>query len=172
MGVLEGVLIDVLVDLGADFFIMTGLSALSSGKGSTMGGSELRVRGRGRGADRGTLCEVVVFLWHLKVDLVVVWGLVGTVLLNLKFSSSSSLSSAYSTMNSLPTCSTSNSLDCPTDSASSLPNLDSATTRSYTTISHPIIGRTVGITSEFKPTNYKSKLFKNPKIGGIEKECE
>ena len=72
VGVLAGVLVDVLVDLGADFFFMTEFSTLSSGKGSTMGGPELRVQGRGRGAARGTLIEVVVFLWYLRVGLVVI----------------------------------------------------------------------------------------------------
>ena len=48
VGVLVGVLVDVLVDLRAGFFFMTGLSTLSSGKGSTMGGPELQVRGRDR----------------------------------------------------------------------------------------------------------------------------
>jgi len=163
-GVLAGVLVDVLVDLRVGFFFMTGLLTLSSGKGSTMGGPKLRVRSRDRSASRGTLGEVVVFLWHLRVGLVIVWGLVGTVLLNLKISSSSSLSLASSTTNSLPTCSTSNSLDFPTDSALTPPNLDSTTTESYTIISYPMIKCTEGITLECKPTNCKSKLFKNSKI--------
>jgi len=63
MGVLVGALagvLDVLVDLGAGFFFMTELSTLSSGKGSVIGGPELRVRGHGRGAARGTLGKVVV----------------------------------------------------------------------------------------------------------------
>ena len=104
VGVLAGVLVDVLVDLGANFFFMTELSTLSYGKGSTMGGPKLRVRGHGRGAARGTLGEMVVFQWHLRAGLVIVWDLVRTVLLNLKISSSLSLSLASSTTNSLPTC--------------------------------------------------------------------
>jgi len=62
-----------------------------------MGGPKLRVQGRDKGAARGTLDEVVVFLWYLRVSLVVVWNMVGTILLNYKIGSSSSLSSASST---------------------------------------------------------------------------
>ena len=43
VGVFASVLVDVLVDLGVGFFFMTELSTLSSGKGSTIGGPELRV---------------------------------------------------------------------------------------------------------------------------------
>jgi len=72
-GFLDGTsLRGVLEDLRAGLFLLTGLSILSSGQGSIVGGPKLRVRGYDKDAVRGTLGEVVVFLWRLKVDLVVV----------------------------------------------------------------------------------------------------
>ena len=43
VGVLMGVLVDGLLDLRASLFFMTELSTLSTSKGTTMGGPDLRV---------------------------------------------------------------------------------------------------------------------------------
>ena len=50
------------MDLGAGFFLLLRLSTVSSRRDKITGGTELRVRGHGRGTLRGTLGEVVLFM--------------------------------------------------------------------------------------------------------------
>jgi len=66
--------VSVLEDLRADLVLLIGLSIMSSGRGSTVRGPELRVRGHDKDAVRGTLGEVMVFLFRLKVSLGLGWN--------------------------------------------------------------------------------------------------
>jgi len=84
-GLLEGVLEGV---LRAGLFLAVGLSIVSVGSGKIGAGSKLLVRCRYSEVLRGTMGEVVVFLWRL------IPGLVVGFLLNRKGGSSSSVSSS------------------------------------------------------------------------------